>query len=54
MVDSDGELVDGDDILFVIANAASKSGSLSGGVVGTVMTNLGLELAFKQRNIRKG
>jgi len=51
MADRSGELIDGDELLFIIATARQKAGSLKGGVVGTVMSNLGLELALKERNI---
>ncbi|MBT8062803.1 MAG: phosphoglucosamine mutase, partial [Gammaproteobacteria bacterium] len=51
MVDASGEIFDGDDILFMIANARNDNGQLNGGVVGTVMTNMGLELALKNRRI---
>jgi phosphoglucosamine mutase len=43
MVDSHGEVVDGDELLYIIANARHKEGKLGGGVVGTLMTNFGLE-----------
>lgn len=51
MVDQNGELVDGDQLLYVMAMAAYAKGGLKGGVVGTLMTNLGLEHAFKQHEI---
>lgn len=51
MADSSGELIDGDELLFIIATSRQKEGSLRGGVVGTVMSNFGLELAFKERGI---
>ena len=51
MVDHQGELVDGDQILYIIAMSAYAKGGLKGGVVGTLMTNLGLEHAFKQHEI---
>ena len=56
MVDHKGEVVDGDELLFVIArdrqgNGHRNGGIYSGGVVGTVMSNLGLELAFKDAGI---
>jgi len=51
MADRNGELVDGDELLYIIANARQRDGSLEGGVVGTVMSNLGLELALKERDI---
>jgi phosphoglucosamine mutase len=47
MVDGDGNTVDGDDILYIIASARlADNGGLKGSVVGTVMTNLGLEHAL--------
>ncbi|APZ43868.1 phosphoglucosamine mutase [Acidihalobacter ferrooxydans] len=46
MVDSGGEILDGDDLLFIMAKARLRQGSLGGGVAGTVMSNLGLERAF--------
>ncbi len=46
MVDGDGKVLDGDDILYVIAQARQGCGGLVGSVVGTVMTNLGLEHAL--------
>lgn len=51
MADHTGRLVDGDQILFVLANARRSSGRLDGGVAGTVMSNFGLEEAFSQRGI---
>ena len=51
MVDHQGEVVDGDEILLIIANHLFESGKLSGGVVGTLMTNLGLELALREKDI---
>ncbi len=51
MADHLGNLVDGDQLLYIIATARQDQGSLVGGVVGTVMTNLGLELALRERNI---
>lgn len=49
-VDSEGEVVDGDEILFLMAREAKQSG-YQGGVVGTLMSNLGLELALKELDI---
>lgn len=43
MVDADGQLLDGDQLLFIIAAARQQSGLLQGGVAGTLMTNLALE-----------
>ncbi|BCX66088.1 MULTISPECIES: phosphoglucosamine mutase [Pseudomonas] len=47
MVDHTGAIVDGDDLLFIIARDLHEHGKLQGGVVGTLMSNLGLELALK-------
>ncbi|MDO9282334.1 MAG: phosphoglucosamine mutase [Methylotenera sp.] len=43
MVDAEGNLLDGDQLLYIIAAARQQSGLLQGGVVGTLMTNLALE-----------
>jgi len=51
MVDRRGELVDGDELLFVIACSRQQQGKLSGSVVGTLMSNLGLEHALQARGI---
>lgn len=51
MVDAAGELVDGDELLFIIANYYQQTECLNGGVVGTVMSNLGLEHALQQQGI---
>lgn len=51
MADHEGNLVDGDQLLHIIASARQEQGNLTGGVVGTVMTNFGLELALRERNI---
>jgi len=51
MVDHRGELVDGDQILYVLAQARHASGGLGGGVVGTVMSNFGLEQALSEQGI---
>ncbi|MGI2140651.1 phosphoglucosamine mutase [Shewanella baltica] len=50
-VDHNGHIVDGDEILFILAQAAHSKGEMTGGVVGTLMSNLGLELALKQMDI---
>nr|WP_180204381.1 phosphoglucosamine mutase [Pseudomonas sp. SbOxS1]NYU04255.1 phosphoglucosamine mutase [Pseudomonas sp. SbOxS1] len=46
MVDHTGAIVDGDELLFIIARDLHEQGKLQGGVVGTLMSNLGLELAL--------
>ncbi|MCZ8165376.1 phosphoglucosamine mutase [Silanimonas sp.] len=50
-VDSDGVVRDGDDLLWILADDWQQSGRLRGPVVGTLMTNYGLERAFAERNI---
>jgi phosphoglucosamine mutase len=51
MVDADGAIYDGDQLLYVIAGARLRSGLLKGGVVGTLMTNFALELEFKRLGV---
>jgi phosphoglucosamine mutase len=51
MVDHDGNLIDGDQLLFVVAKARHKGGNLQGPVVGTLMSNLGLEIALREHGI---
>ena len=51
MVDASGNLVDGDQLLFLLAKHAYKKQRLKGGVVGTTMSNLGLELALTECRI---
>ena len=51
MMDATGEVMDGDEILFVIAKSQLVGSGLGGGVVGTLMTNLGLENALKTEGI---
>ncbi len=52
MVDQHGHIVDGDEILYILACDSQRNGKLGkGGVVGTQMSNLGLELALQQQNI---
>lgn len=51
MVDHTGTLVDGDELLFIIARDLHERGRLQGGVVGTLMSNLGLELALADLGI---
>lgn len=51
MVDHTGLQVDGDQILYIIAREGLRQGQLRGGVVGTLMSNMGLELALKQLGI---
>ncbi|MDP6190525.1 MAG: phosphoglucosamine mutase [Gammaproteobacteria bacterium] len=51
MVDHMGEEVDGDELMFIIAADQKRQGLLEGGVVGTQMSNLGMELALQELGI---
>ena len=51
MVDHTGVEVDGDELLYVIASHLRAQGEFEGGVVGTLMSNFGLEQAFKREQI---
>jgi len=51
LVDANGGLVDGDKLLFILARERHRSGTMVGGVVGTLMTNLGLEHALEKLDI---
>jgi phosphoglucosamine mutase len=52
MMDSKGDVKDGDQLLYIIAKSKLVTGRLSGGVVGTLMTNLGLEHALEKLGIK--
>jgi phosphoglucosamine mutase len=51
MVDGDGRIYDGDQLLYVIALDYRRRGALAGGVVGTLMSNLGFEQALAREGI---
>ena len=51
MVDHKGEIVDGDEIIYIIAKSKLEAGQMSGPVVGTLMTNLGMEHGLKRLGI---
>lgn len=51
MIDHKGNIVDGDELIAIIVNDQVKSKTMRGGVVGTLMSNLGLELALKELNV---
>jgi phosphoglucosamine mutase len=51
MVDGDGRVYDGDQLLYVIALDYRRRGALAGGVVGTLMSNLGFEQALAREGI---
>lgn len=48
MVDHKGEVVDGDELIYIIAKSRLEAGQMSGPVVGTLMTNLGMEHGLKE------
>jgi phosphoglucosamine mutase len=51
MIDHMGDEVDGDELMFIIAAHLKRNGQLEGGVVGTQMSNLGMELGLKDLGI---
>jgi phosphoglucosamine mutase len=51
MVDEKGEIVDGDEIIYIIAKSRLSNGGLDGNVVGTHMSNLGLEVALRELGV---
>lgn len=51
MVDHTGYVLDGDECVYVIASNDIKSGKMQGGVVGTLMSNMGLELALAEMDV---
>lgn len=51
MVDEVGRIIDGDQLLYIVASALKQAGGLKGPVVGTVMSNLGLEHALNRLKI---
>lgn len=51
MVDHKGEIVDGDELLYIIARSRFEESGEAGTVVGTLMSNLGLELALQHHGI---
>jgi len=51
MVDHKGEIVDGDELIYIIAKSRLDAGQMSGPVVGTLMTNLGMEHGLKKLGI---
>lgn len=51
MADRDGKLYDGDQLIYVVAKARAARGQLAGGVVGTVMTNMAMELALQRQGV---
>jgi phosphoglucosamine mutase len=54
MVDSEGNILDGDELLYIIAKNRLEQNKLHGGLIGTVMSNLGLEHALQEMGIEFG
>lgn len=52
LVDANGRVFDGDDMVYLLASHWQRTGRLRGPVVGTLMTNFGIELALRRRGIR--
>jgi phosphoglucosamine mutase len=48
MVDNEGNILDGDELLYIIAKDRQEKGKLHGGIIGTVMSNLGLEHVLQE------
>lgn len=51
-VDADGQLVDGDELIYIIACHRLAAGRSDAGVVGTLMSNLGMELALREQGLQ--
>ncbi|MCD6038712.1 MAG: glmM [Gammaproteobacteria bacterium] len=51
MIDHQGHILDGDELLYIIIKHRQEMGVLKGGVVGTVMSNIGLENALRDLNV---
>ncbi|KZX74660.1 phosphoglucosamine mutase, partial [Oleiphilus sp. HI0009] len=51
MVTGEGQIVDGDELIFIISKDRIDQGAMDGGVVGTQMTNFGVEVAFNEAGI---
>jgi phosphoglucosamine mutase len=52
MVDHKGEIVDGDELIYIIAQSRLAAGQMRGPVVGTLMTNLGVEHALERLGLK--
>lgn len=51
-VDTNGELVDGDELIYIMARHRLATGNSDAGVVGTLMSNLGMELALREEGLQ--
>ncbi|MFT4614239.1 MAG: phosphoglucosamine mutase [Bacteroidia bacterium] len=52
MVDGEGDVIDGDELVYIIAMYRLATGKSDAGVVGTLMSNLGLEVALKEAGLQ--
>ncbi len=52
MVDDQGQSVDGDELLYILAKYLKTTGVINGGIVGTLMTNLGLKVALEKLDLQ--
>lgn len=52
MIDHKGEIVDGDELIYIIAKSRLTAGQMSGPVVGTLMTNLGMEHGLNRLGVK--
>jgi phosphoglucosamine mutase len=52
MVDHKGEVVDGDELIYIIAKSRLREGLLYGPVIGTLMTNLGMEIGLRHLGVK--
>lgn len=52
MVDHKGEIVDGDELVYIIAKSRLQEGLLYGPVIGTLMSNLGMEIALQHLGVK--
>ncbi|MFT6288797.1 MAG: phosphoglucosamine mutase [Alcanivorax sp.] len=52
LVDAQGQLVDGDELIYIIASHRLATGKADAGVVGTLMSNLGLEVALREAGLQ--
>jgi len=51
MVDQNGDIVDGDELIYIIAKSRQQKNHMTGPVIGTLMSNLGMEHALKRLDI---
>lgn len=51
LVDAEGQIRDGDDILYILTSSRIRTGEMVGDLVGTLMSNLGLEVALREQGV---